>query len=130
MNYEFSANDNEFDQVDNIRISNFIQLELFSRGQIIINGKLKRARIKMPPGQVYLKNNRILRNLTPKFKRNSTFNVKKETTITLTPRQAVFWLLEIDNILDNIQIITGEHISKDLREKIKNILRSMTKEVC
>ena len=62
----------------------------------------------------------------PKFKRVSRRT--HEVTLTLTPRQAVVWLMNLDSISDLYEMTTGEFLRPESRAQLRAVLRALARE--
>lgn len=52
----------------------------------------------------------------------------RELAISLTPRQAVLWLMNLDAISNLYQAGTGEPLSRGSQERLRQLLRVMARE--
>lgn len=62
----------------------------------------------------------------PKFKRGPSRT--HEVTLSLTPRQAVVWLMNLDSISDLYEMTTGETLKPESRAQLRAVLRALARE--
>jgi hypothetical protein len=62
----------------------------------------------------------------PKFKRVTCKT--HEVTLSLTPRQAVVWLMNLDSISDLYEMTTGEVLRPESRAQLRAVLRALARE--
>lgn len=62
----------------------------------------------------------------PKFKRGPSRT--HEVNLSLTPRQAVLWLMNLDSISDLYEMTTGETLKPESRAQLRAVLRALARE--
>lgn len=62
----------------------------------------------------------------PKFKRGPCRT--HEVNLSLTPRQAVLWLMNLDSISDLYEMTTGETLKPESRAQLRAVLRALARE--
>jgi hypothetical protein len=86
-----------------------------------------RRRRKSPLGSVSRLNElRGAGQKRPKFKRSPSKT--HEVTLSLTPRQAVVWLMNLDSISDLYEMTTGEILKPESRAQLRAVLRALARE--